>query len=122
MLYLPSQTLEELLPLAETPLWRSLWEMEPEPRAAAVSDLFKKMVESGLDSTVVLAFLDVGPLVQERPALETLRSRRPDLTQGKIPEAATTNEAISLAIREHLLTPSQTKELRALLERRQPQL
>lgn len=122
MLYLPSQTLAELLPLAETPLWTALWAMEPDDRAAAVSGLFKKMADSGLDQTVALAFLDVGPLVQERPALETLRSRRPDLTQGVLPEAATTNEVISLATQEHLLTPSQTKELRALLGRRQPEL
>ncbi|HAY11062.1 MAG TPA: hypothetical protein DCY18_14210 [Thauera sp.] len=115
LLYAPHRLRSQIAPLAKTPLWKRLLAMDVRdlpPETDKLGDALRARVS---DPMVALAYLEVAPLLQERQAIGRVLEANPEWAET-VPEVLTINEAISLAIKERHLTPSQTGLLRTLLE------
>ena len=97
------------------PLWRRLMESDnPQPMLDQVeSDLEK----AGANARMIRAFLLVAPLLDESEAISRYveATGRTDL-RNSLPEINSLNEAVILAAQEYRLIPSQTMQLKKLLQ------
>jgi hypothetical protein len=110
----------QIAPLAKSHTWRRRMELKGQALHDEMDRLGTKLRALGAETPVVLAYMDVAPMFQERAAIESFLKTNPQWRGPAFPELLTVNEALLLAIQEHQLTEPQTQTLRRLLETRPP--
>ena len=103
----------QIAPLAATS-WRQAFAMDEDQQTEAMDKLAQELQAKGNDPLVVLAYLELAPLLHERHAVQSFSSRNPNYREA-LPEVLSANEAALLAMKDHHLNPSQTSELKKLL-------
>lgn len=111
----------QIAPLAEHPTWKHLFGLEAEAQADAQAAIAQDLRAKGTDPMVLLSYLELAPLLQERKAIREFVTSNPRWATA-LPEVLTTNEAILLATTDYRLKVSQTRALRKLLDAPPPQL
>lgn len=111
---------EILNKIAELPMHsravKTLFRMDDAQKAASLDDQYRKLVASGVETTVALAYQTVAPLWLENVAISRhiVRTGKSDL-RYLLPEVTSLAEALDLAEREWMLDPAQLLQLRRLL-------
>lgn len=111
----PTTIWNQIAPMAIHPVWQALMAMSQVQQAAAMSGVAADLREDHVSEPVILAFLEIAPMLHEHRAIRNWLKTHP-MYLGYLPEVLTTNEAILIAAKEHRLTVSQTRELRKLLD------
>lgn len=112
----------EIAPTARHPEWRLLFSLKRTELPSALDRIAARIREQGIvDPLVILAYLQLAPLLQERQAVQAWVAKHPNY-RSALPELISTNEALMMAISEHRLKVSQTRELRKLLDGPPPTL
>lgn len=117
MLQVPQEVWNQIAPKAAHPTWRRLFAMDRDRATQAMDAQYNRLVAQGVDGLVALAYQELAPLLQERAAITAYSAT----SQTPLPEVLTTNEAVLLAVKDHRLKVSQTRELRKLLDGPPPQ-
>lgn len=95
-----------------------LFLMDPEELMTALAAEEKALEAQGADSRTIRAFGLTAPLLLENEAISRyIQQSNQHFLRSSLPELTTVNEAISLAVAEYSLKPSQTQMLRTLLEK-----
>lgn len=110
-----------IAPEARHATWKHLFGLTPHDLTPALEKLDNVLAKQEPDPVVRLAYRELAPLLQERPAIETFLRRHPEWSDA-IPEVLSTNEAISMAVTDYRLTVSQTRALRKLLDAPPPEI
>ena len=114
MLQIASPIWNKIAPTAKHPVWQRLMAMDAEAMGNEMERQFLQMQAQGVDDLVALAYQELAPLLQERQAVQAFSAMNPQYREA-LPEVLSVNEAILLAVRDHHLKVSQTRELRKLL-------
>jgi hypothetical protein len=96
--------------------WKRLFGLTHEALGQALTQIASDLEAKGCDSRTIRAYLLVAPLLAENEAISSYveATERPDL-RSSMPELVSLKEALTLAVQEYRLMPSQLKKLKTLL-------
>lgn len=111
-----------IAPLAQNPTWKHLFALDAAGQARGCEAIARALEAQGVkDPLVRLAYLELAPMLTERDAIRAWVKVNPNY-RAAFPEILSTNEALLIAVKDHLLRVSQTRQLRKLLDAPPPAL
>lgn len=118
MFFLPLKMRQEIaaLPEMEDPMLKEMLLLEPEDLQASLDRMGRQLKARGMSPLVILAYQTLGPAMRENRAVLAYRAQTGSSeVANAIPDLASVDEAVNLAVQEWRLNPREQAQLRQLL-------